>query len=201
VADTYAQPEAEPEAHTYAQPEAEPEAHTYAQSDAEPEAQVPAAGSEWADLPSGFSNQTEQTAAAEAEALAQFDAEAIGDSDGSDDEADPAQMIPEDAVFARIAALQGAGTPNAEATESRLVVTGLVSVASIAGFKRVLSKVDGVTTVGVTSGPDGEFVFNVAHRPGLEIGSAIASLDGFDTQLVAYDDDTYHVSAHDRDDA
>ena len=42
---------------------------------------------------------------------------------------------------------------------------GLVSVASIASFKRQLGRVAGVQSVGVSSGPDGEFVFAVAPRP------------------------------------
>ena len=48
---------------------------------------------------------------------------------------------------------------------TRVVVTGLVSVASIAGFKRHLSRVSGVQSVGVSSGPEGEFVFEVTHDP------------------------------------
>ena len=53
--------------------------------------------------------------------------------------------------------------PPAEPHTTRVVVTGLVSVASIAGFKRNLSRVAGVQSVGVSSGPDGEFVFAVNH--------------------------------------
>ena len=41
--------------------------------------------------------------------------------------------------------------------------SGSVSVASIASFKRHLGRLTGVRSVGVSSGPDGEFIFAVAH--------------------------------------
>ena len=46
---------------------------------------------------------------------------------------------------------------------TQVVVVGLVSVATIASFKRHLGRATGVQSVGVSSGPDGEFVFAVAH--------------------------------------
>ena len=65
-----------------------------------------------------------------------------------------------------------------------LVVTGLVSVASIAGFKRSLSRVTGVRSVGVSSGPDGEFVFAVTHDPDLGLADAITTLPGFGARVT-----------------
>ena len=38
-----------------------------------------------------------------------------------------------------------------------------MSVASIASFKRHLGRLPGVQSVGVSSGPDGEFLFAVNH--------------------------------------
>ncbi|MEJ7695774.1 MAG: hypothetical protein WKF78_03910 [Candidatus Limnocylindrales bacterium] len=73
--------------------------------------------------------------------------------------------------------------PETEAPRSyestRVVVVGLVSVASIAGFKRHLARVTGVQSVGVSSGPDGEFVFAVQHGPQVSLREAIPALQGF----------------------
>jgi hypothetical protein len=57
----------------------------------------------------------------------------------------------------------GKGKGGSDATATQVVVVGLVSVASIASFKRHLGRVSGVQSVGVSSGPDGEFVFAVTH--------------------------------------
>ena len=98
-------------------------------------------------------------AAAEAEAAA-YPAEASG----ADDEI---PTIAEDALAARLAGLVADDQAPTDSATTRVVVTGLVSVASIAGFKRNLSRVAGVRSVGVSSGPDGEFVFAVTHDNGL----------------------------------
>ena len=66
----------------------------------------------------------------------------------------------------------------ASAPRPASIVTGLVSVASIATFKRSLGRVPGVSTIGVASGPDGEFVFTVSHDSGIGLGEAIAALPG-----------------------
>ena len=114
---------------------------------------------------------------AEAEAAA-FTAEPTGDE----------QEIPtiaDDALAARLAGLV-ADEPAAasEATTTRVVVTGLVSVASIAGFKRNLARVEGVRSVGVSSGPDGEFVFAVTHDPALDLSEGVATLPGFAARVT-----------------
>jgi hypothetical protein len=116
-------------------------------------------------------------AAAEAEAAA-FPTEAPS----------PEQDIPtiaEDALAARLAGLvsEESSAPS-EIASTRVVVTGLVSVASIAGFKRNLAKVAGVRSVGVSSGPDGEFVFAVNHEPGLALADGITNLPGFRAQVT-----------------
>ena len=118
-------------------------------------------------------------ASAEAEAAA-FTAEPTTDE----------QEIPtiaDDALAARLAGLvadeSAAGSPP-ETASTRVVVTGLVSVASIAGFKRNLARVDGVRSVGVSSGPDGEFVFAVTHEPALDLSGGIATLPGFSARVT-----------------
>jgi hypothetical protein len=118
-------------------------------------------------------------ASAEAEAAA-FTAEAP-----TDDPEIP--TIAEDALAARLAGLvadEAGSGPTDEAGATRVVVTGLVSVASIAGFKRNLARVDGVRSVGVSSGPDGEFVFAVTHDPGLDLSGGIATLPGFAARVT-----------------
>jgi hypothetical protein len=116
-------------------------------------------------------------AAAEAEAGA-FSAEATTDED-------EIPVIAEDALAARLAGLVAEEPETAsESASTRVVVTGLVSVASIAGFKRNLSRVSGVRSVGVSSGPDGEFVFAVTHDPGLDLNDGIATLPGFGARVT-----------------
>ena len=80
-----------------------------------------------------------------------------------------------------------------------MVVLGLVSVASIATFKRSLGRVSGVSAIGVASGPDGEFVFTVSHDAGLALGEAIAALPGFDATITNQTSDGLEVAAHDPD--
>ena len=93
--------------------------------------------------------------------------------------------IAEDALAARLAGLvaEEPAQPS-EVQSTRVVVTGLVSVASIAGFKRNLARVNGVRTVGVSSGPDGEFVFAVTHDAGLDLTGGIATLPGFGARVT-----------------
>ena len=80
-----------------------------------------------------------------------------------------------------------------------MVVTGLVSVASIANFKRSLGRVSGVWSIGVSSGPDGEFIFMISHSGSLALSSEIASLAGFDSRITSESDGEILVSAQDRD--
>jgi hypothetical protein len=129
-------------------------------------------------------------AAAEAEA-ASFDAGAPG----PDEEI---AVIGDDALAARLAGL----VPDADAAPSdvvstRVIVSGLVSVASIAGFKRNLSRVSGVQSVGVSSGPDGEFVFAIGHDAGLALDDAITTLPGFAARVTGSAAGELTVSARD----
>ena len=126
--------------------------------------------------------------AAEAEALA---------AAGSSEEEIP--EIDDDALAARIAGLVP-GKSKGEATDSamtQVVVVGLVSVASIASFKRHLGRVSGVQSVGVSSGPDGEFVFAVKHAGDAVLRDAIPSLPSFQARVTGSSDGVVHVTAHD----
>jgi hypothetical protein len=132
---------------------------------------------------------TPDFAAAEAEA-----AEAVEAGPGHA-EADAPSMDGE-SVAARLAGLTQQSDGESGAT-TRLVVVGLVSVASIAGFKRQLGRMPGVAKVGVSSGPDGEFVFTVAHAEGLDLRDPITTLPGYGARVVGAADDELRIECTD----
>jgi hypothetical protein len=107
-------------------------------------------------------------------------------------------VIADDALAARIAGLvPDADTTATESNTTRVIVTGLVSVASIAGFKRQLSRVAGVQSVGVSSGPDGEFLFAVAHDAEIVLRDAVTTLPGFGARVTAEAPGELTVTARD----
>lgn len=165
-------------------------------------------------------------AAARAEAVAGVAIEVIGNHDDAEDEADPRfaalglspdydaaeaeafadagasdEDIPEigdDALAARIAGLvPGKGNSDEAAAATQVVVVGLVSVASIASFKRHLARLAGVRSVGVSSGPEGEFVFAVSHDADVVLRDAIPSLPSFQARVTGSSEGSVHVTAHD----
>lgn len=99
--------------------------------------------------------------------------------------------------FARLMPSHGEGAPDGEPRSTRVVVTGLVSVASIASFKRHLARLAGVASVGVASGPEGEFVFKVDHRPDVLFRDVIPSMPGFAARVTGTGDGVVHVTARD----
>ena len=107
--------------------------------------------------------------------------------------------VADDALAARLAGLVPGEDEAADTDQrtTRVIVTGLISVASIASFKRSLGKIDGVASVGVSSGPDGEFVFAVAHGAAIDLAQAVTSLPGFAAQVTSVTDDTVSVAARD----
>ena len=80
---------------------------------------------------------------------------------------------------------------------TQVVVTGLVSVASIASFKRHLARIAGVAAVAVASGPEGEFVFNVNHGADVAFRDAIPTLPGFAARVTSVADGVVSVTARD----
>ena len=70
------------------------------------------------------------------------------------------------------------------ATRTQVAVVGLVSVASIATFKRLLARVPGVRAVQVASGPDGEFLFSATHDDTLDMRATVAGIQGFEVEVV-----------------
>ncbi|HEX6868260.1 MAG TPA: hypothetical protein VF119_05615, partial [Candidatus Limnocylindrales bacterium] len=110
----------------------------------------------------------------------------------------PVAEIAEADIEARLAGLV---TPSEGASQevltTRVVVTGLVSVASIAGFKRHLSRAPGVQSVGVSSGPDGEFVFAVGHGSDIALRDVVPALPGFGARVIQEVEGEIKVAAHD----
>jgi hypothetical protein len=114
-------------------------------------------------------------------------------------EVDDVPEIGGDALEARLAGLvpSDAPAPAAASVTTQVVVTGLVSVASIASFKRHIGRLAGVAHVGVSSGPDGEFVFAVQHDPEASLRDLLPTLPGFGARVVGAEDGIVRVSAQD----
>jgi hypothetical protein len=126
------------------------------------------------------------------------EAEALASADASDGEEIP--EIGDDALAARLAGLvpnRGSKPGSGDATATQVIVVGLVSVASIASFKRHLGRLPGVQSVGVSSGPDGEFVFAVNHTADVVLREAIPSMPSFQARVTNAADGVVHVTAHD----
>ena len=142
----------------------------------------------------------------DARGAAAAEAEALADLQPADDDADPdAQpmaesdddMPAEADVVRRLEAFTNPSVPTPEAVTSRLAVVGLVSVASIAGFKRALARTPGARSVTVTSGPTGDFVFTVVHDIDTDLPAAVAALDGFAAMVTGEADGVMTVTASD----
>ena len=108
----------------------------------------------------------------------------------------PAEADGGEGAMASVATAKAA--PKAATVDStQVVVVGLVSVASIATFKRQLGRLPGVKSVGVSSGPDGEFIFTVGHNSDTSLSSLIPTLPTFQARVVSERDGVLNVSAHD----
>ncbi len=106
----------------------------------------------------------------------------------------------EESFTDRLASLlpnHGEGAADGEPRTTQVVVSGLVSVASIASFKRHLGRLSGVQAVAVASGPDGEFVFNVTHRPDVSFRDAVPTMPGFAARVTSSGDGVVQVTARD----
>jgi hypothetical protein len=162
----------------------------------------PAAEATVADAPAETSETAETEAAADGVPFdyAAAEAEAAAFTGDIDDEAAPAAtpIGAGDLDGSSDAALNAPAAHVVPGT-TRVVVLGLVSVASIATFKRSLGRTTGVAAVGVASGPDGEFVFTVSHDAGLDLAAAITSLPGFEARVNAQTAEGLEISAHDPD--
>jgi hypothetical protein len=109
----------------------------------------------------------------------------------------PVPELAEEAVDARLAGGRGAAAKAANVESTQVVVVGLISVASIATFKRQLGRLPGVKNVGVSSGPDGEFIFTVGHGSDTSLNQLIPTLPAFQARVVSEREGVLNVSAHD----
>lgn len=130
------------------------------------------------------------------------EAEAAAAAANSSD--DDIATIGEEALAVRLAGLVPIGAQDQDnrwsdvkPSSSRVVVTGLVSVASIAGFKRHLGRTAGIHSVGVSSGPDGEFVFTVAHDTEVVLTDVVPTLPGFEARVTGTGAGVINVVARD----
>ena len=101
-------------------------------------------------------------------------------------EGEPTPDLTEEATDARLGGRGAAGKP-ASVESTQVVVVGLVSVASIATFKRQV----------VSSGPDGEFIFTVGHSADTSLNQLIPTLPAFQARVVSEREGVLNVSAHD----
>jgi hypothetical protein len=151
--------------------------------------------------------ETEHDPRLEALGLSSFDAAEAEAAAGaaSDQDENGIASIGEDSLSKRLGTLvpEGVRYPERPAskagasTTTQVVVVGLVSVASIASFKRHLGRSTGVQSVGVSSGPDGEFVFAVAHGADVSLRDMIPSLPGFQARVTNTGDGVINVTARD----
>jgi hypothetical protein len=148
-----------------------------------------------------FTLDADDAAAAETEAMSGLTD--LGDESELTDPYEttgPQDDVADSEVVERLARFTGppAGGETAEAV-TRLSVTGLVSVAAIAGFKRTLGKQPGVNAVAVASGPTGDFVFTVRHAGTTDLRTVVAALEGFEATITSETDDLLSVTASDPD--
>jgi hypothetical protein len=116
------------------------------------------------------------------------------DSNGSNGSRADAKHAPDNG---EAPARQAAAPKPAGRESTQVVVVGLVSVASIATFKRQLGRLPGVKSVGVSSGPDGEFIFTIGHTADTSLSTLIPTLPAFQARVVNEHDGVLNVSAHD----
>ena len=127
----------------------------------------------------------EATAEAEAEAEAETQTEAASSLEpeasveATDDQAGTLDLAPADVPLTSATSAAAADATDDEPSVTLLSVLGLVSVASIAGFKRAVAKAPGVEAISVVSGPAGDFVFTVRHEADTDLAAIVGGLEEF----------------------
>jgi len=122
---------------------------------------------------------------------------------------DPDALAAAEAEAAEALAAEGLGAetvmPGASSTapdasgriRMSVAAVGLVSVASVSAFKRMLSRVDGIHAVQVSSGPQGDFIFSLTCDRDMDLAAAVCALPGFNVEVRTSAEDTLTVVARD----
>ena len=126
------------------------------------------------------------------ESATSVDAEASVET--TDDQAGTLDLAPIDAPSS-VTPAATADETSGEASVTLLSVVGLVSVASIAGFKRAVAKAPGVEAISVVSGPAGDFVFTVRHDADADVAAIVAGLEEFSAVVTSTEDGVLSVTA------
>ena len=71
---------------------------------------------------------------------------------------------------------EDAAPADKDGATSKLLVSGLTSVAGISAFKGALGGLSGVRSVSVSTGERGVFIFAVNHEPETDIAATISEL-------------------------
>ena len=134
---------------------------------------------------------TEVESSAEAAPLA----EAEADIESTDDRPGTLDLAPMDVPSTTGTPATTAEETNDEASVTLLSVIGLVSVASIAGFKRAVAKAPGIEAISVVSGPAGDFVFTVRHQADADLAAIVGGLEEFSAAVTNTEDGLLSVTA------
>ena len=91
---------------------------------------------------------------------------------------------------------EAAASSDENGHSSKLLVSGLTSVAGISAFKGAIGGLAGVRSVSVSTGERGVFVYTVNHDPETDIGAAIGELTAFAVQITEATGDSLSVTAN-----
>ena len=129
--------------------------------------------------------------ALEADVAAEAEAAATEGLDLSTTEEWPAAV-----VAAARRADDAAPSSDENGASSRLLVSGLTSVAGISAFKGAIGGLPGVRSVSVSTGERGVFVYTVNHESETDIAAAIGDLSAFAVRITEATGDSLSVTAH-----
>lgn len=134
----------------------------------------------------------EEGEALEAAAAAEAEAAATEGLDLSTAEEWPAAVM----AAARRAGNDEAAPSDEGVMTSKVLVSGLNSVAGISAFKGAIGGLPGVRSVSVSTGERGVFVYTVNHDPENDVAAEIGGLSAFSVEVTEATDDGLIVTAH-----
>jgi len=142
-------------------------------------------------------NGAEPEAEARAAEVAGSDAGDVGEAADAADAAPPAPMasgsVPAMAPPTAVPAASPIESVTTDAT-TMVAAVGLGSFGAVTSFKSALEKTDGVTSVRLSLGSGGEFMYSVTHRADLDLAALVAAAHpGGSVQRS--DDGILHLSA------